>query len=242
MKLKSFVAGIVAFAICVSTVATTALAAAPVHDDVQSVYNGDGYHVEYSMSGQNVVERSHFTFSDSSTLEMTRIVTPNGTMTLTGTLSTGEIMRSTGTVDYNLFLNLYQDQNRHDSVIVPFGSEITGSQYKHVLVGYSNQCRMTIQDIKNCKTAAQLAYKISSAFQNAPAMVASKLAEFLLNASLSTWNANCDTVILKSATYEVLFAWNNAYYTHCYHQTIEEYDHRGKLISTTMDYYQSIGG
>ena len=49
MKLKSFVAGIVAFAICVSTVATTALAAAPVHDDVQSVYNGDGYHVEYSM-------------------------------------------------------------------------------------------------------------------------------------------------------------------------------------------------
>lgn len=42
MKLKSFIAVIAAFAICVSTVATTALAAAPVHDNVQSVYSGNG--------------------------------------------------------------------------------------------------------------------------------------------------------------------------------------------------------
>jgi hypothetical protein len=43
-------------------------------------------------------------------------------------------------------------------------------------------------------------------------------------------------------TYEVLFSYDNSYYTHCYHQTVKEYKSNGSLIRSKTDYYQAIGG
>ena len=45
-----------------------------------------------------------------------------------------------------------------------------------------------------------------------------------------------------SAIYEVLFSYDNSYYTHCYHQTVKEYKSNGSLIRSKTDYYQAIGG
>lgn len=41
---------------------------------------------------------------------------------------------------------------------------------------------------------------------------------------------------------EVLFSYDNSYYTHCYHQTVKEYKSNGSLIRSKTDYYQAIGG
>ena len=42
--------------------------------------------------------------------------------------------------------------------------------------------------------------------------------------------------------HEVLFSYDNSYYTHCYHQTVKEYKSNGSLIRSKTDYYQAIGG
>lgn len=47
---------------------------------------------------------------------------------------------------------------------------------------------------------------------------------------------------MKTKTYEVLFSYDNSYYTHCYHQTVKEYKSNGSLIRSKTDYYQAIGG
>ena len=47
---------------------------------------------------------------------------------------------------------------------------------------------------------------------------------------------------MSSITYEVLFSYDNSYYTHCYHQTVKEYKSTGSLIRSKTDYYQAIGG
>ncbi len=238
MKLKSFIASVVAFAICMSTVATTALAAVPVHDNVQSVYSGDGYHAEYSMSGQNVVEHSHFTFSDSSTLEVTRTIRPNGTMSTTMIVNNDEVITKRGTGDYESFYNLYRIQNIPS--VSPFGSEITGSQFKHVYVGNAGTTQISVAALESCKDAATLA-SIILPFINQPAAAVSSLAVFIFDKMTSGLAIGCDTIKISADTHEVHFVADNNYYMHCYHQTVCECKGNTVLRSET-DYYQAIGG
>lgn len=47
---------------------------------------------------------------------------------------------------------------------------------------------------------------------------------------------------ISCVLYEVLFSYDNSYYTHCYHQTVKEYKSNGSLIRSKTDYYQAIGG
>jgi len=55
-------------------------------------------------------------------------------------------------------------------------------------------------------------------------------------------SSDCYKVTISSITYEVLFSYDNSYYTHCYHQTVKEYKSNGSLIRSKTDYYQAIGG
>lgn len=42
--------------------------------------------------------------------------------------------------------------------------------------------------------------------------------------------------------YEVHFAYDNSYYTHCYHDILYSYDSGGHLMDTTKSYHQAVGG
>ena len=59
---------------------------------------------------------------------------------------------------------------------------------------------------------------------------------------LQSMSSDCYKVTISSITYEVLFSYDNSYYTHCYHQTVKEYKSNGSLIRSKTDYYQAIGG
>lgn len=48
--------------------------------------------------------------------------------------------------------------------------------------------------------------------------------------------------VITDAVYEVLFSYDNVYYTHCYHETMKSYNQAGSLIDTTRIYKQAIGG
>ena len=49
-------------------------------------------------------------------------------------------------------------------------------------------------------------------------------------------------MVIYTNYYEVLFSYDNVYYTHCYHEIISSYDSGNHLIGTNIDYYQAIGG
>ena len=49
-------------------------------------------------------------------------------------------------------------------------------------------------------------------------------------------------IAAQKIRHEVLFSYDNSYYTHCYHQTVKEYKSNGSLIRSKTDYYQAIGG
>ena len=48
--------------------------------------------------------------------------------------------------------------------------------------------------------------------------------------------------IKKLTAYEVHFAYDNSYYTHCYHDILYSYDSSGHLVDTTKSYHQAVGG
>lgn len=65
---------------------------------------------------------------------------------------------------------------------------------------------------------------------------------FIFDQMLQSMSSDCYKVTISSITYEVLFSYDNSYYTHCYHQTVKEYKSNGSLIRSKTDYYQAIGG
>lgn len=224
-----------------STVATTALAAAPVHDNVQSVYSENGYHVEYSMSGQNIVEHSRFTFSDSSTLEMTRVVSPNNTMTVTTAVNSGKKTNRIATGNYQMFYDLYQNQKGNSS-IVPFGREIMGGQYKHIYVGSQSTDFMPVEEIRKLQSTAQLGEILATVFWSQPAALLSSVVDYITTVGLNNLVFGCEYIKINIVTYEVWFSFDNRYYTHCYHQYFEQYDRFRDQIARDVDYFQSVGG
>lgn len=74
---------------------------------------------------------------------------------------------------------------------------------------------------------------------NVPAGVAASLASLLYS---SIRSLSPSKIIINQTVNEVHFTYDNAYYTHCYHETIKSYDSGGHLIDTTIMYKQSIGG
>lgn len=49
-------------------------------------------------------------------------------------------------------------------------------------------------------------------------------------------------ITVSSSTYEVLFSFDNVYYTHCYHQIIKVYDSSNNYVETLRNYDQAVGG
>ena len=122
------------------------------------------------------------------------------------------------------------------------GSEVTGSQFKHRYVGTSATDTVYASDLRKCKKASDVASILATAWGSTPAAVISSTASFIFDQMLQSMSSDCYKVTISSITYEVLFSYDNSYYTHCYHQTVKEYKSNGSLIRSKTDYYQAIGG
>lgn len=190
----------------------------------------NGLNISYRMDGENVVET--IVFSDAT---MIRTIAPNGVMTIK-TIEDGSVSTSELKADYKLYKKIYESQYS----VVPAGSEITGSQYKHRYVGTPGPVTITRQEIIQCRTAASLA-KVILGKSSISAFVAFSVAEYMLKKAVDT--STYERVVVNSLTYEVLFVHDNSYYTHCYHQTLSYYNSGASTpFLTETDYYQAVGG
>lgn len=190
----------------------------------------NGLNISYRMDGENVVET--IVFPDAT---MIRTIAPNGVMTIK-TIEDGSVSTSELKADYKLYKKIYESQYS----VVPAGSEITGSQYKHRYVGTPGPVTITRQEIIQCRTAASLA-KVILGKSSISAFVAFSVAEYMLKKAVDT--STCERVVVNSLTYEVLFVHDNSYYTHCYHQTLSYYNSGASTpFLTETDYYQAVGG
>ena len=190
----------------------------------------NGLNISYRMDGENVVET--IVFPDAT---MIRTIAPNGVMTIK-TIEDGSVSTSELKADYKLYKKIYESQYS----VVPAGSEITGSQYKHHYVGTPGPVTITRQEIIQCRTAASLA-KVILGESSISAFVAFSVAEYMLKKAVDT--STYERVVVNSLTYEVLFVHDNSYYTHCYHQTLSYYNSGASTpFLTETDYYQAVGG
>lgn len=190
----------------------------------------NGLNISYRMDGENVVET--IVFPDAT---MIRTIAPNGVMTIK-TIEDGSVSTSELKADYKLYKKIYESQYS----VVPAGSDITGSQYKHRYVGTPGPVTITRQEIIQCRTAASLA-KVILGKSSISAFVAFSVAEYMLKKAVDT--STYERVVVNSLTYEVLFVHDNSYYTHCYHQTLSYYNSGASTpFLTETDYYQAVGG
>lgn len=190
----------------------------------------NGLNISYRMDGENVVET--IVFPDAT---MIRTIAPNGVMTIK-TIEDGSVSTSELKADYKLYKKIYESQYS----VVPAGSEITGSQYKHRYVGTPGPVTITRQEIIQCRTAASLA-KVILGKSSISAFVAFSVAEYMLKKAVDA--STYERVVVNSLTYEVLFVHDNSYYTHCYHQTLSYYNSGASTpFLTETDYYQAVGG
>lgn len=190
----------------------------------------NGLNISYRMDGENVVET--IVFPDAT---MIRTIAPNGVMTIK-TIEDGSVSTSELKADYKLYKKIYESQYS----VVPAGSEITGSQYKHRYVGTPGPVTITRQEIIQCRTAASLA-KVILGKSSISAFVAFSVAEYMLKKAVDI--STYERVVVNSLTYEVLFVHDNSYYTHCYHQTLSYYNSGASTpFLTETDYYQAVGG
>ena len=190
----------------------------------------NGLNISYRMDGENVVET--IVFPDAT---MIRTIAPNGVMTIK-TIEDGSVSTSELKADYKLYKKIYESQYS----VVPAGSEITGSQYKHRYVCTPGPVTITRQEIIQCRTAASLA-KVILGKSSISAFVAFSVAEYMLKKAVDT--STYERVVVNSLTYEVLFVHDNSYYTHCYHQTLSYYNSGASTpFLTETDYYQAVGG
>lgn len=135
----------------------------------------NGLNISYRMDGENVVET--IVFPDAT---MIRTIAPNGVMTIK-TIEDGSVSTSELKADYKLYKKIYESQYS----VVPAGSEITGSQYKHRYVGTPGPVTITRQEIIQCRTAASLA-KVILGKSSISAFVAFSVAEYMLKKAVDT--------------------------------------------------------
>lgn len=96
-----------------AALAPTVFADSTNHKGNDSLLNGSNYTVSYSMNGKAVVEQ--LTIHDEGTTRITRAVYPNNTMKITVVSDSGEVTTASTKSDYNLFCEIYQDQQNYKS-------------------------------------------------------------------------------------------------------------------------------
>lgn len=89
--------------------------------------------VEYSYIGTSIQEIAYIQIEDTNLIS-NRLINIDGSFTMT--ISDGKDTNTVeGNVNYNEFKMITDSYISQSSTIIPFGSDLTGSQYKHVYIG-----------------------------------------------------------------------------------------------------------
>ena len=230
--MKKFLSFVLSLSLCMSLM-PTAFADDTTHVQDNRPTANINITVFYEMDGENIVE--HIAFPEDN-ISVIRTIHPDNTMTVETVDD-----RVTQTVvidsDYSIFQKMYWMQENP----MPYNNDITGSQYIHQYVGSPDPVTIYASTIRAYRDAAKFAGLLFTLLGNVPAMVVSCIAEYVFDRILE--NSDCYKVVITSDTYQVLFAVDNSYYIHCYHEKIEYYKENAKKpYDTDWDYYQAIGG
>lgn len=186
--------------------------------------------VNYRFSGDTVIEISSFLDIDNERVEMWRSVEKDGSGELIYKKSGESISTELSNQDYDLFVKLVNAPPTKQIRGGTIGSEINGSQYKHLHIssemGTIDNSALSQIYANGVGTGASIIVGLI----NVPAGIAIAIASFIYG-SLRALSPS--KVIINQAAYEVLFTHDNVYYTHCYHQIVRAYDSGGHLVDTT---------
>lgn len=191
---------------------------------------------EYNYVGTSIQEISNIKINDK-TLVSNRLISPDGSFVMY--VSDGiESNTIYGNVSFEMFKEITDEYILRNNTVMPLGSDLTGSQYKHIYVGSSGT--KTFDSAQISKVNNELsAYSILATFFSWPGAVLTAGASFLLSVINSKSPAK---VVITSSTYEIVTSYDNTYLFHCYHQTIKSYDSGGHYLGSETDYVQVIGG
>lgn len=204
---------------------------------VNSVANS--LQVNYKLEGNTVIEITSFTDVDNEHVEMWRSVEKDGSGILIYTKADESLTTALSNQDYHLFASLVNAPMTSQTRGADIGKDISGSQYKHVSIS-SNTATLNNSALSQIiQGGIGTGASIIISLINAPAEIATSIASFLYNSILAS---SPSKVTVAQSVYEVLFTYDNVYYTHCYHEIIKSYDSGGHLIDTTKMYKQIIGG
>lgn len=234
-----------AITMCFIAIVLVSYADSDEHESCSSLLEGHNYEISYTMSGNDIIEK--LVYYENGVTTIIRTVHPNDAMDIQVIDISGEITESTGDSNYNLFYEIYTDQEKiKNSSLAQMpsltGNEITVSQYKHRYIGTSGTDTVYAKDLKLCSTIADVAAFLADKCTNTKAKVIADVASFVFDQVVQNMRSDCYKITLDSVTYEVWLTASNTYYIHCYHQTVKEYKSNGTLLSTKKDYYQAIGG
>lgn len=137
-KYTRFLAGVLIMAICVTTWLPVSFAAekgATVTSTESLVASiGRTMQVSYKMDGSTIIEVTRFTDVDGQNVIMNRSVKKDGTGELVYTKAQKVQKVSLANQDYDVFLKLATSKSAPQTRSATVGSDVTGSQYKHVFV------------------------------------------------------------------------------------------------------------
>lgn len=191
----------------------------------------------YVLKGDTVVETVEFIDVDGEKATMVLMVASNGSATLVTTKNNESIIKKINGYDYKSFYNQVfpSDLSQEDiHGVVIRGSDVTGSQYKHVYISSTGG----EFDANATQTAAGIASIILGIIP-CPAAHAAGIAITILGLAQ---DRSATKFVLTDYVYEVIRTYDNSYYTHCYHTYVRAYDSAGHFVKSFYEYRQSIGG
>ena len=184
--------------------------------------------VSYKIDKNTIIEVTRFTDIDGQNVTLNRSVKEDGTGELVYTKAQKTKKSKLTNQSYDVFLKLATSKSMPQTRGATVGSDVTGSQYKHIFVSnlsYTIDNTAIAQiEIGGVETAGSTAVTVGS---------------FLVSVVLAT---SPSKVVINQSLYEVHFAYDNSYYTHCYHDILYSYDSGGHLMDTTKSYHQAVGG
>ena len=195
--------------------------------------------VSYKIDKNTIIEVTRFTDIDGQNVTLNRSVKEDGTGELVYTKAQKTKKSKLTNQSYDVFLKLATSKSMPQTRGATVGSDVTGSQYKHIFVSnlsYTIDNTAIAQfEIGGGETAASLLFT----GLDLPGSTAVTVGSFLVSVVLAT---SPSKVVINQSLFDVLFAYVNRYYTNCYHDILYSYDSGGHLMDTTKSYHQAVGG
>lgn len=184
---------------------------------------------------EDTIEERQVIRLDNDLIFLNLIIYPNNTYIATIKDDKGRTRELTGRYSFDSFKVIAEE---YTSSLSRGKKDIAGKQYKHQKIGV-NSFTVDREEVLNLGNfAIDVVVSVLANLNAGSTAYVAMVSRYILNSLMS---GEPDYVEVDVTTYEVLLTYDNSYYTHCYHSVIKAYKY-GKLINTTKDYTQVVGG